>query len=262
MKLQIRILFFCCLFSTQSIGAQEMEHLFSTQVTAKSQTREARNTAIRAAMLTVIQRFTLSDAFMDNLIVKRALDNAASYVDQYQNVQGQVELDKNSPRILRITFNQELLMTMLNRSGMAVWNEKRDKTLIWLVIEQGGREVFLEIGQNIEIEEALQEAVLTHGVPILMPLMDLEEKQQISVQDILVVNSETVLAVSARYGVATILAGKLVKRGSCWLSEWNLHLQKREERWTESCANVTTNISRALQHVYQQLVLFYALKIK
>ena len=260
MKLHTRFLCFCCLFIAQSVAAVEVGSLFTAEVTAHSQSREDRNTAIRDAMLMVLSRFTTSKEFVHNPAVESALDNGASYVDQYQYIQGQGNKEKNPPRLMRITFNKESLMAMLNNSGVAVWGVKRDKTLLWLLIEQKGKQVFLDVDQSAEIYMAVQDAAKANGIPLLFPLMDLEEKQAITVKDILKPSPDKMLAASARYDVATILSGKLVKLRTCWRSEWALHLNNKTEQWTVPCAGLKTNLTNTFQKVYQHLSVFYAVK--
>jgi hypothetical protein len=143
-------------------------------------------------------------------------------------------------------------------SGLAVWGGNRDKTLLWLVIEQRGKQAFLDVEQNVEIVSELQQAFQANSMPLLLPLMDLEEKQAISVKELLAPDAEKVLAVSARYDVATILTGKLVKQRTCWRSEWALHLDNKVERWSNACADLKTSLELAMQQVYQHLSTYYA----
>lgn len=256
--MHIRFLFICCLLIAQSVTAVEMAKLFTANVTARSQSREHRNSAIREALQTVIGRLTPGKGFAQNPVVKTALDNAASYVDQYRYAPVSGKLGKTSPRLLRVTFNKDTVMALMHSSGLAVWDTNRDKTLLWLAIEQGGIQVFLDVDQHTEVEVAIQSVADEQGIPLLLPLMDLEEKQAITVKDILAKNSEKIMAVSARYDVATILSGKLVKRRSCWRSEWILYFNNNTEQWVEPCADLKTNLTHALQSVYHQLAVFYA----
>ncbi|GAW85634.1 hypothetical protein bplSymb_SCF01002P005 [Bathymodiolus platifrons methanotrophic gill symbiont] len=151
-------------------------------------------------------------------------------------------------------------MDVLNSSGLAVWDVNRAKILLWLVIEQKGKQAFLDIDRNAKVEKAIQDAAMAKGIPLLLPLMDLEEKQAISVIDILAAKPDKILEASSRYDVATILSGKLVKKRTCWSSEWALHFNNKIERWTVSCTDLKTNLNNALQGVYEYLSVFYALR--
>ena len=258
--MHIRFLLLCYLLITQSVVAGEVDGLFHTEVTVHSQSREDRNKALREALLMVMSRLTPAKKFAQNPVLTAALDNAAAYVDQYQYVLNSAETGKNSLYMLRVTFNKDTLMVLMRSSGLAVWDATRDKILLWLVIEQRGKRAFLDIDRDLEVEEALQDSAMANGLPLLLPLMDLEEKQAISVNDILASSPDKIMTVSARYGVAAVLSGKLIKRRSCWRSEWALSFNDKSEQWQVPCAGLKTNLTNALQRVYQRLSIFYAVK--
>jgi hypothetical protein len=84
-----------------------------------------------------------------NCVLIKALENAATYVDQYQYAQTARVTGAKSPAILRVSFNQDAIMAFMCHSGLAVWGGNRDKTLLWLVIEQRGKQAFLDVEQNV-----------------------------------------------------------------------------------------------------------------
>jgi hypothetical protein len=51
-----------------------------------------------------------------------------------------------------------------------------------------------DVEQNVEIVSELQQAFQANSMPLLLPLMDLEEKQAISVKELLAPDAEKVLA--------------------------------------------------------------------
>ena len=255
-----RFLLLCCLFMTQSISATEVEGLFTADVTARSQSLADRNGALNEALQLVFSRFFITNDFVQNPVLKAALGNAASYVGQYQYLQLAGDTATQPADIMRVTFNKNSLTALMRTSGLALWGAKREKTLLWLAIEQGTKEAFLDIAQDTEIAEALQHAESSNGIPLSFPLMDLEEKQAISVMDILSTKPDKALAASERYGVKAVLSGKLVKRRTCWRSEWALHVNNMDERWATPCGKLKANLTSALQTVYQYLSVFYAQK--
>lgn len=245
---------------TQSISALESAALFTADVTARSQSREDRNAALGEALQLVLGRFVTKNAIAQNPALQTAVENAASYVDRYQYVAHTDKTKSSSSAIMRVTFDKDALTAILRNSGLAVWSEKRDKTLVWLVIEQSGKQDFLDMDQDTEIAAALQSGARATGIPLLLPLMDLEEKQAISVTDILASRRDKIFAASSRYDVATLLSGKLQKQRTCWRSEWVLYFDNKLERWASPCADLNTNLSSAFATAYQHLYVFYALK--
>ena len=255
-----RFLLLCCLFITQSVSALESDALFTIDVTARSQSREDRNAALSEALQLVLNRFVIENDIVHNSALKSALENAASYVDQYQYIAHADDTKNSSSAIMRVTFAKDSLTALLHSSGLAMWGEKRDKTLVWIFIEQKGKQAFLDMEQDTEIAAALQSEARAKGILLLLPLMDLEEKQTISGTDILATRSEKILLASSRYDVASILSGKLHKQRTCWRTEWALYFDNKLEQWTTPCSDLNTNLSRAFARVYEYLSVFYALK--
>ncbi len=256
-----RLLVVCLLLTVQNVLAKQMNGLFVAEVTAASQSREDRNFALREAFVIVLNRVAAGNAVMLDSAVRNALNNAASYVDQYQYMLASDSEDKESPRILRVVFSEEAVMELMRSGGLAIWGKRRDEVLMWVVIEQRGKQVLFDVEQNEELNEALQAAARLKGIPVLLPLMDLEERQRISAGDIGSAEVEKLLVVSKRYGVTTMLSGKVVKQRSCWRSEWVLHFNNKVERWDVPCENLSANLETAFQGVYDRLSVFYAEKL-
>jgi len=254
----IRFLIICCLFVSQSVLAVEVKGLFEAEVTTRSQSREDRNAALRDALVIVLNRVMSGDAVKQDPTVNTALDNAAAYVDQYQYALVSGGQDEHAPRIMRVSFNEETLMELMRSSRLSIWNEVRDQVLLWLVVEQFGRKALLDTAQHADVHTALQQASRLKGIPLLLPLMDLEEKQRVAVKDVLSAYPEKLLEASKRYDVPAILSGKVVRTRSCWRSEWTLNFNSEVEQWALPCTDLSSNLSAALQSVYQRLSVFYA----
>jgi len=254
----IRFLLICSLFFTQWVSAVEIKGLFEAEVITRSQSRDDRNAALREALVIVLNRVMAGADIMQDPTVLTALNNAAAYVDQYQYALVSDGKEANSPRTMRVMFNEETLMELMRSSQLSIWNEVRDEVLLWLVVERFGKKEIFEPEQHVDINTALQAAAKLKGIPILLPLMDLEEKQRVRAKDILSAYPEHLLTASERYDVSAILSGKIVQRRSCWRSEWTLNFNSKIEQWTLPCTQLKQTLADALQHVYTQLSAFYA----
>jgi hypothetical protein len=236
----------------------EIKGLFEAEVITRSQSRDDRNAALREALVIVLNRVMAGPDIMQDPTVLTALNNAAAYVDQYQYALLSGGKGANSPRTMRVKFNEETLMELMRSSRLSIWNEVRDEVLMWLVVERFGKKEMFDLSRHVEVNSALQAAVKLKGIPILLPLMDLEEKQQLSTKDVLSAYPEKLLAASERYDVPAILSGKIVKQRTCWRSEWTLNFNHKIEQWALPCTKLKQNLAASLQRVYTQLSVFYA----
>jgi hypothetical protein len=90
--------------------------------------------------------------------------------------------------------------------------------------------------------------------------MDIDEQRQLSVQDVLSAYPQHLLSASERYGVVSILAGRVVKDKNCWQSDWAFYFDQRVEQWTHDCGSLNEVILMGLQGVYGKLSNYYAVK--
>lgn len=260
MKELIRFLIVCLLVVAQSASATEVKGLFSAEVIVHSQSREDRNLALREAFVIVLNRIVASQGLMLNPGVRDALKNAASYADQFQYVFMTNNLGDITQRTMKVSFNEDAVRELMHKSGLSVWNEQRGEVLVWVVLEQRGRQVLFDAEQHAEFYKALQSASQLKGIPVLLPLMDLEERQTVSAGDIVSANSDHIMIASSRYDVPAVLSGKVTKQKSCWQSEWVLNFNNKQEKWVVPCENLTANLSTAFQRVYEYLSVYDAQK--
>ena len=89
----------------------------------------------------------------------------------------------------------------------------------------------------------------------MLPLMDLEDKRELTVDDILSAYSDKVLNGSRRYGVSAILSGAVISKRHCWSSEWTLHFDGKVKQWSLPCERLEQTLSVAMQGIYDQRLL-------
>ena len=83
-----------------------------------------------------------------------------------------------------------------------------------------------------EIVDLLEQASIKLGVPILFPLMDLEDQQKISFTDIWGGFSGAIHDASERYATEALLVGRILQaRNGLWSARWNLYDTQGELQW-------------------------------
>jgi len=127
-----------------------------------------------------------------------------------------------------------------------------------LVVEENGRRSFFKADTMHELNIALSKGAKQTGLPLLYPLSDLDEQRQISVNDVLSAYPQNLLRVSERYGVVSILAGRVVKMQQCWKGDWAFYFDDRVEQWTKACSPLNEVILTGLRGVYSRLASVYA----
>lgn len=262
MRFLCNSLFFIMLLFVQNVGSTEVKDLYEIEVLAKSRSNEDRNEAFQLALTQVFGRVLVADDMTKIPRVNSAIIGAANYVRQFQysmSAKGRYNIETS--RMMRVLFDEQQLLTLLRDSEVGIWSEIRPETLVWLVVEENEQSQFYTPDKWPELEMALNRAANLKGLPVLYPLLDMEEQQKITVSEVLSTDSTRLLAVSERYDVVSVLAGRVTKKEDCWEAEWGLHFDEKISQWTSSaCGELNKVALDGMQGVYDVLSRYYAVK--
>lgn len=243
---------------TQNLYAVEVDDLYEIEVITKSELAHDKDAAIKQAMRGVLSRILAGDNIFQDALVNSVLNNATDYVKEYQL--SLAETQGIDARLMRVLFHEKWLVNTLRPGKNWLWNEIRPRTLLWLVVEEGGAQRFFSPDEMPEVDWALKKSSRYKKIPILFPIQDLKEQRIVSVGDVLSAYSEYLLEVSVRYEVVSTLAGKLVKGDGCWKAEWTLYFDGKIEQWRSPCSSIEKVTLGGFQGVYGHLSDFYAAK--
>ena len=254
------LIIFSLAFSA-SVAAVEVEDLFETEVFANSQSKKDGNTALREALSIVLARVMVGDNILQDPTVQAALADAHHYTKEYQYSLTENAMTKaTSARVMRVRFKEAELLELMRSSRLGIWSEMRPEVLVWLVVEEDGKRQFFKSAEMPELDNALSLAAKRKKVPLIFPMLDLEEQQKIAVGDVLSAYPGRLLKASERYDVPAILAGRVVKKQDCWRAEWAFHFNREIKQWTHGCADLNTVVLSGVRGAYSQLSVYYGIK--
>lgn len=251
---------FVLLFSMR-LPAVEVAGLYEIEIVANSQSAQDRTQAIKQALYAVLDRILVADDISKVPVVQEMLSSAQHYVKQFQfSLIAADEYSDSDARLIRVQFDEDQMLEVLRKSQVGIWSEIRPETLLWLVVEDEGNRQFYNADAMPDIESALALASKIKGVPIIYPMLDLEEQQRISVSEVLGADSRNLLAVSARYEVTSIMAGRLVKKGDCWQGEWAFYFDGKIKQWNAECQPLKAAALVGVKGAYDVLSNYYGIK--
>ncbi len=262
MKVFMRVHLLVLLFTCQSLIAVEVDRLYEAEVIANSELEEDRTLAIRQALDIVLTRILAGGDVHQNATVQGVLENAEHYVSEFQYALVASEKQKNTnARLIRVLFNEKLLVDVFRPSKLDFWNEIRTSTLVWLVVEEKpGQQRFFDASLMPDIDAAISKAAQLKKLPILYPMQDLIEKQSLTISDVLSAYSDHLMDVSQRYDVVSTLAGKMDNSDGCWKAEWTYYFNAQIEQWRSQCGSINDVVLNGFQGVYDRLSNYYAVK--
>jgi hypothetical protein len=250
-----------CLLCSMRLAAFEVKGLFEIELVANSQSVEARDMAIKQALSAVLERVLVTEDISRIPVAQQMLNNAGSYVKQSQySLLPADESAANDGRLFRVQFDEDQVLEAISKSQVGVWSEIRPETLLWLIVDENGARQFYNADAMPEIDAALTLAAKLKGLPLIFPLLDIEEQQKISVTDVLGADSRNLLAASTRYDAPAIMAGHLMKKGACWQADWAFHFDGKIKQWNSACEPLKTTLATGIKGAYKVLSDYYGVK--
>lgn len=249
------------LLPTSAVRAVEVTGLYEIELIANSQSAADREMAIRQALFGVLNRVLVAEDISKVPAVQQVLNGAQHYVRQFQySLIAADEYAEGDARLMRVEFDQDQLLEVMRKSQVGIWSEIRPQTLIWLVVDKDGNRQFFNPDAMPDIDSAIALAAKLKGLPVIFPMLDLEEQQRISVSEVLGADSRNLLAASARYEVPAVMAGRIVQKQQCWQGEWAFYFDNKIKQWSSDCLPLKATLQEGLQGGYTVLSHYYGVK--
>nr|WP_305888698.1 DUF2066 domain-containing protein [Methylomonas sp. SURF-2] len=254
-------LFLSAFLVVASASAVEVKGLYEIELIANSQSAADREQAIKQALYGVLNRVLVADDISKVPVVQQVLSGAQHYVKQFQySLIAADEYSAGDARLIRVEFDEDQLLEVMRKGQVGIWSEIRPETLIWLVVDEDGKRQFYNPDAMPDFESALALASKVQGLPAIFPMLDLEEQQRISVSEVLGADSRNLLAVSARYEVPAVMAGRVSKKDSCWQSEWAFYFDNKIKQWSGECLPLKAAMQEGMRGAYGVLSNYYGVK--
>ena len=148
--------------------------------------------------------------------VVKALAAPADYVQQYSYQ------DIGSVKFLKADFNVAKVNALVGQSKFALLGPVRPQVAIWLVVDEGERRILPDQSSD-GWSAALRGQAQAMGLPVSIPLMDLDDNMAVSATDVWGRFADPVLKASQRYGAEMVVLGKLSPEGEAWSIDWGLY---------------------------------------
>lgn len=188
----------------KEVLAVEVLSLYQGKIETEDQSSVNRRKAIKEALSVVMVKVGGTKKILTKPVVKKAINNYNLYLAQYQ-----YESDELGTLYLQAQFNESKINTFFQTHQLPLWGSLRPQTLVWLVEEDMlSRKIVSSISSS-QLPMIVQKYSQTRGLPVLMPIMDLEDSQNISLSDVWGKFYQPITIASKRYEAESIVAMRL-----------------------------------------------------
>ncbi len=197
-----------------SVFAESVTNLYKTVVPVSGQGSGERLRAVRVGLGKVLVKVTGNSQVLSKVNGADAFSNAERYVTEYGYISYQnllADETSSSPGIaMSLSFDESSINRLLRQYQLQIWPSDRPGLLVWIVIDdpvRGKRFVSDETMPNTVA--ALQELMDDRGAPLVLPLLDLQDRQAVSEDDAWNFNQVRLADASKRYNTQAWLALRL-----------------------------------------------------
>lgn len=202
-----------CLWSSMAV-AVPVTGLYAATAVVDDQDPATRRAAMPALLQQVVGRLVGEPD--PRLLLQRwpelntALSKPENYLEQflYQRIAGESQQLR-----LRVEFDERALGQLVQRLNLPQWGRDRPEVLTVIAWEGDGRRAVLASAPSsllaADLLAELQRTAQNSGLPIAVPLMDLQDQRDLPFVEIRAGFYDRVLDAAARYGADAVLVGRL-----------------------------------------------------
>lgn len=243
-----------CLLDTASF-AVTMPNLYRAVVPVITQTSEMKEQAIKEGFLQVLEKVSGNPDIEENPVIRANLKRAEYYVHEYSY--SPVTTD-SAQYLLQIQFERNDINRLLNKANVAYWGENRPLILIWLAMTDEQDHTTIIINEDPgKIYADIKQESSKYGLPVIFPMMDLDEISHVLPTDITDLSLEVLKKAGGRYAPDAMLVGEIVEGSRGLQSRWHLLLDNTQWTWKidgktsdELIASVIAKVNHAIMQLY------------
>lgn len=238
--------------------AVEVAGLYDVNLPVASQQVSDRTKAARRGLEQVIQRISGSSEALLNPNVQAALQNPQRYLQEFSYF-----VDDEAPRQdaqrLRLRFDSALVNGLLREAKQPIWGSNRPNLAVWLAEEHAGNRAIVSADDQSRWQQAMRQAAEDVGLPLLLPLMDLQDESSISVMDVWGLFRDRLEAASQRYRAEAVLGGRVYQSAGQWQGRWLLIFGDQPVSFSTSGAERQSVVNGAFDRVAKIFASHYAI---
>jgi len=128
----------------------------------------------------------------------------------------------NAQQFLVVQFEANKINKLLESDELPIWGNRRPLVVLWLATEDELRRELVTQDSYPQLEQLLTDKASRRGLPIVIPLLDLEDRQLVSVTDVWANFSSPIVSASKRYNSERIVTARLYQgiENNLWKLDW------------------------------------------
>ncbi len=227
------------ILGSMTVRAEIVPDVYRARVPVDDRRAPTLQRARSEGLLQVVVKASGDTSAAQNEAVQAAAKDASRYLRSY----GFEDADAGLAALL--DYDESAVRELLRSADLPLWTANRPRVLAWLVISDTDGRHFASAAETPEVHRALEQSFDLRGLPLQLPLLDIEDAARISPGEAWRQSSGALLRASERYGDVEVLSGRVaVLSGGRWVGEWRL---LDNGRWVERAVDAESLEAFALR---------------
>ncbi|MGH8354429.1 MAG: DUF2066 domain-containing protein, partial [Pseudomonas sp.] len=218
MRLLARLFVLCVSLLGLPTFAEPVGGLYQVREPVASQQPEERAQALQRALDTLVLRLTGDPAAPQSPALAEVRKDPQQLISKYGY----------EDQTLVVDFDPVASEQSLREAGLPLWGANRPAILVWWLNESG--EGGNLVGDGQESAAPLQRAAQHRGLPLRLPLADLNEQLVATAENLEAIQPDALRGPSERYAADALLTVHAREQGGKWQAQWRLWLNDVREQ--------------------------------
>jgi hypothetical protein len=205
-------IFFCV-----SVSAVEVTDLYQDILVVEDKSRDARLDASRKALLNVLVKVSGDKNADENQIAQQRTKDISDYMLKF-------EYDERIPGTLKllVKFEARKINALIKDLNLPLWGAQRPLVAIWLGIEDNRQRELVTQESYPQLEQLIYDKASRRGLPVVVPLLDLQDRRLVGVPEVWGNFSGPVEEASKRYSAERSITARMYQafNSDNWVLDW------------------------------------------
>lgn len=240
--------------------AAEVRDLYQASAPVSSRDEQDRAALTPQLLKQVMLKVVGNQALLESAPLAPVLANADSMLQQYEYQRTNIasaDLTRPDELSLILKFAPTAVNLAIRDLDLPVWGKIRPDILVWAAVDNHGEQSLLGLETApMGVFRPLNEAAGQRGLPVLMPLMDLQDMGAVSFTQVWQGDSAAITAASARYGADIVLLVKVSMQGDEAMIRWQANGKDISDDW-QTQGTLNEALAVGVGHLADKLALNY-----
>ncbi|ALS33447.1 hypothetical protein PTRA_a2345 [Pseudoalteromonas translucida KMM 520] len=198
-------------------SAVEVTDLYQDILKVDDKTRDTRLAASRTALLNVLVKVSGDESADQNSLAQQKTQDISDYMLKF-------EYDESTTGNLKLVvkFEARKINALIKELGLPLWGVQRPLIAIWLGIEDNWRRELVTQESYPQLEQLIYDKAGRRGLPVVVPLLDLQDRRLVGIPEVWGNFSEPVEEASKRYSAERSITARMYKQPDSenWVLDW------------------------------------------